>query len=208
MSMERRKIMKAFGAEIVLTLGGDMELAVKKAEKMARENPKVFLPQQFKNPVNPATHRENTGQEIIAQTGGKVDAFVAGIGTGGTLTGVAEALKKVKPNVKIVAVEPAECSMLTPCGKCGLHKIEGIGDGFIPEVLRVDLIDEVITPTSEEAYEMTRKLAREEGILAGPSSGANVFAALKVAKDLGKGKVVVTLLPDSGQRYLSTELFK
>lgn len=151
---------------------------------------------------------KNTGQEIIAQTGGKVDVFVAGIGTGGTLTGVAEALKNVNPNVKIVAVEPAECSMLTPGRRYGSHKIEGIGDGFIPEVLRADLIDEVITPTSEEAYEMARKLAREEGILAGPSSGANVFAALKVAKDLGKGKVVVTLLPDSGQRYLSTELFR
>jgi len=208
MSMERRKIMRAFGAEIVLTPGGDVELAVKKAEEMARENPRVFLPQQFKNPVNVEAHRETTGQEIIAQTGGKVDAFVAGIGTGGTLTGVAEALKKVKPDVKIVAVEPAECSVLTPGGKCGTHKIEGIGDGFIPQVLRVDLIDEVITPTSEEAYEMTCKLAREEGILTGPSSGANVFAALKVAKKMGKGKVVVTVLPDSGQRYLSTELFK
>jgi len=208
MSMERRKIMRAFGAEIVLTPGGDVELAVKKADEMARENPKVFLPQQFKNPVNPETHREKTGQEILAQTGGKVDAFVAGIGTGGTLTGVAEALKKVNPDVKIVVVEPAECSVLTPSGKCGPHKIEGIGDGFIPQVLRVDLIDEVITPTSEEAYEMARRLAKEEGILVGPSSGANVFAALKVAKGLGKGKVVVTLLPDSGQRYLSTELFR
>ena len=208
MSMERRKIMKAFGAEIVLTPGGDVELAVKKAEEMARKNPRVFLPQQFKNPVNPATHRETTGKEIISQTSGKVDAFVAGIGTGGTLTGVAEALKKVNPDVKIVAVEPAECSALMPSGKREPHKIEGIGDGFIPQVLRVDLIDVVITPTSEEAYEMARKLAREEGILAGPSSGANVFAALKVAKNLGKGKVVVTLLPDSGQRYLSTELFK
>ena len=208
MSMERRKIMKAFGAEIVLTPGGDMEIAVKKAEEMARKNPRVFLPQQFKNPVNPETHRETTGQEIIVQTGGKVDALVAGIGTGGTLTGVAEALKKVNPDVKIVAVEPAECSVLTPGGKCGSHKIEGIGDGFIPQVLRIDLINEVITPTSEEAYDMARRLAREEGILAGPSSGANVFAALKVAKELGKGKVVVTLLPDSGQRYLSTELFE
>ena len=208
MSMERRKIMKAFGAEIVLTPGGDMEIAVKKAEEMARKNPRVFLPQQFKNPVNPETHRETTGQEIIVQTGGKVDALVAGIGTGGTLTGVAETLKKVNPDVKIVAVEPAECSVLTPGGKCGSHKIEGIGDGFIPQVLRIDLINEVITPTSEEAYDMARRLAREEGILAGPSSGANVFAALKVAKELGKGKVVVTLLPDSGQRYLSTELFE
>jgi len=208
MSMERRKIMKAFGAEIVLTPGGDVEIAVKKAEEMARKNPRVFLPQQFKNPVNPETHRETTGQEIIVQTGGKVDALVAGIGTGGTLTGVAETLKKVNPDVKIVAVEPAECSVLTPGGKCGSHKIEGIGDGFIPQVLRIDLINEVITPTSEEAYDMARRLAREEGILAGPSSGANVFAALKVAKELGKGKVVVTLLPDSGQRYLSTELFE
>jgi len=208
MSMERRKIMKAFGAEIVLTPGGDVEIAVKKAEEMARKNPRVFLPQQFKNPVNPETHRETTGQEIIVQTGGKVDALVAGIGTGGTLTGVAETLKKVNPDVKIVAVEPAECSVLTPGGKCGPHKIEGIGDGFIPQVLRIDLINEVITPTSEEAYDMARRLAREEGILAGPSSGANVFAALKVAKELGKGKVVVTLLPDSGQRYLSTELFE
>jgi len=208
MSMERRKIMRAFGAEIVLTPGGDVELAVKKAEEMARKNPKVFLPQQFKNPVNPETHRQTTGQEIITQTGGKVDAFVAGIGTGGTLTGVAEALRKVHLHVKIVAVEPAECPVLTSGGKCESHKIEGIGDGFIPQILKVDLIDEVITPTSEEAYEMARRLAREEGILAGPSSGANVFAALKVAKNLGKGKVVVTLLPDSGQRYLSTELFK
>jgi len=208
MSMERRKIMKAFGAEIVLTPGGDVEIAVKKAEEMARKNPRVFLPQQFKNPVNPETHRETTGQEIIVQTGGKVDALVAGIGTGGTLTGVAETLKKVNPDVKIVAVEPAECSVLTPGGKCGSHKIEGIGDGFIPQVLRIDLINEVITPTSEEAYDMARRLAREEGILAGPSSGANVFAALKVAKELDKGKVVVTLLPDSGQRYLSTELFE
>ena len=208
MSTERSKIMKAFGAEVVLTLGDDVELAVRKAEEMAKENPRFFLPQQFKNPANPDIHRKTTGQEIIAQTRGRVDAFVAGVGTGGTLTGVAEALRKVNPYVKIVAVEPAECSMLTMCREIGPHRIAGIGDGFIPQILKTDLIDEVKTPTTEEAFDMTRRLAREEGILAGPSSGANVFAALKIAKDLGRGKVVVTVLPDSGQRYLSTELFE
>ena len=208
MSGERRKMISAYGAEIVLTPGceSDVDKSIKKVGEMARENPKIWVADQFANIDNVVAHRETTAKEILAQTGGKVDAFVAGVGTGGTLTGVAELLKKEIPNVKIVAVEPAECAVLSG-GKKGPHRIEGIGDGFIPKILRLDLIDEVITVPAEEAIKMAHRLAKEEGIFAGISSGANVYAALRIAGNLGKGEVVVTVLPDSGQRYFSTDLF-
>lgn len=209
MSGERRKMILAYGAEIVFTPGceSDVEKSIKKVEEMARKNPKIWVADQFTNIDNVVAHRETTAREILAQTGGKVDAFVAGVGTGGTLTGVAELLKKEIPNVRIVAVEPAECAVLSG-GKKGPHRIEGIGDGFVPKILRLDLIDEVIAVPDEEAIKMSRRLAREEGIFAGISSGANVSAALRVAGSLGEEKAVVTVLPDSGQRYFSTDLYR
>lgn len=208
MSGERRKMISAYGAEIVFTPGceSDVDKSIKKVEEMARKNPKIWVADQFANIDNVIAHRETTAREILTQTGGKVDAFVAGVGTGGTLTGVAELLKKEIPNVRIVAVEPAECAVLSG-GKKGPHRIDGIGDGFIPQILRLDLIDEVIAVPDEEAIKMARRLAREEGIFAGTSSGANVSAAIKVAKRLGEGKTLVTVLPDSGQRYFSTDLY-
>lgn len=208
MSGERRKMILAYGAEIVFTPGceSDVDKSIKKVEEMARKNPKIWVADQFTNIDNVVAHRETTAREILAQTGGKVDAFVAGVGTGGTLTGVAELLKKEIPNVRIVAVEPAECAVLSG-GKKGPHRIEGIGDGFVPKILRLDLIDEVIAVPDEEAIKMSRRLAREEGIFAGISSGANVSAALRVAGSLGEEKAVVTVLPDSGQRYFSTDLY-
>jgi len=206
-SEERKKIVRALGAELILTPTEEfVEGALKKVKELAESDPRVFVPQQFENPHNVAAHREGTGKEILEQTGGKVDAFVAGVGTGGTLMGVAEALKEVNPDILIVAVEPAESSALTSCGPFEQHKIEGIGDGFVPSLVKRELIDEVFTPTSDQACEMTRRLIREEGLLAGPSSGANVFGAVEIGKRLGKGKTVVTLLPDSLQRYLSTDL--
>ncbi len=207
MSVERRALLRAYGAEIVLTPGAEgMSGAVARAEALVRENPDYFMPQQFKNPANPQVHRETTAQEILRQVPGKVDAFVAGVGTGGTITGVGEVLKALWPDVRLVAVEPADSPVLSG-GKPGRHKIQGIGAGFIPDVLRVDLLDEVIPVTYEAARDTARRLAREEGILAGISSGAAAWAALQVAARLGEGKTVVVVLPDTGERYLSTGLF-
>jgi cysteine synthase A len=209
MSGERKKMISAYGAEIVFTPGCEsgVDKSIKKVEEMASKNPKIWVADQFANIENVVAHRETTAREILAQTKGKVDAFVAGVGTGGTIIGVAELLKQEIPNVRIVAVEPDECAVLSG-GKKGPHRIEGIGDGFIPNILRLDLIDEVIAVPDEEAIKMARRLAREEGIFAGISSGANVFAALRVAGSLDEGKVVVTVLPDSGQRYFSTDLYR
>ncbi len=208
MSVERIKIMKAFGAEVILTPGKEgMNGAVKKAEEIAKENG-YFMPQQFKNPANPEIHRRTTALEIWEDTEGKIDIFVAGVGTGGTITGVGEVLKKFKPSIKIVAVEPAESPVLSG-GEPGPHKIQGIGAGFIPDILNVDVIDEIIKVRSEDAGEMVRKLAKEEGILAGISSGAAVCAALEIAsREENKGKMIVVMLPDTGERYLSTWVFE
>ncbi|OIQ61251.1 cysteine synthase [Moorella thermoacetica] len=208
MSIERRKLLAAYGAEFVLTPGNlGMKGAVDKANELVRENPGYFMPQQFENPANPAIHRQTTAREILEQMEGKVDAFVAGVGTGGTLTGVGEVLKKEIPGVRIVAVEPAASPVLSG-GQPGPHKIQGIGAGFVPPVLRREVIDEIITVTNEDAIETARRLAREEGLLVGISSGAAAFAALQVARRLGQGKRVVAIAPDTGERYLSTELFK
>jgi cysteine synthase A len=212
MSKEREMMIRAYGAEILFVTNGgkvDINLTIKKAEKMLKENPKIFLPNQFKNIDNIMAHRETTGKEILSQVEGKIDAFVAGVGTGGTLVGVAQALKEKIPDVKIIAVEPANSPILSG-GKPGQHKIQGIGEGFVPEVLNssLNLIDEIITVTDEEAINTTRRLAKEEGILAGISSGANMFATLKIANKLGKGKTVVTIFPDRGERYLSNDVFK
>lgn len=206
MSIERRNMLKAFGAELILTEGSrDMIGAVEKAEELSREKG-YFQPQQFSNPANPEAHRRTTVREIIRQIGSP-DAFVAGVGTGGTITGVGEVLKKeAGENVMIIAVEPVKSPVLSG-GQPGLHEIQGIGAGFVPEVLNKNIIDEIIRVTDEDAYETARKLMREEGILCGVSSGVNFFAALKIAKKLGKGKKVVTVFPDTGERYLSTRLF-
>lgn len=207
MSLERRKILKAFGAELVLTDGAKgMSGAVEKAEEIARQDPHVFIPQQFRNKANVKAHMETTAQEILREVK-TFDAFVAGVGTGGTITGVALALKGVLPNAKFIAVEPANSPVLSG-GVKGPHKIQGIGAGFVPEIFRRDLIDEIIKVTDEDAFRTSERLAREEGILAGISSGANTWAALQVAKKLGKGKRVVVILPDTGERYLSTQLFE
>ena len=208
MSLERRSLLKAFGAELVLTPGAEgMKGAVRKAEELAAQDPRVFIPQQFKNPANPAVHRQTTAREIWEDTAGKVDILISGVGTGGTLTGVAQVIKKKKSTFKAIAVEPADSPVLSG-GEPGSHKIQGIGAGFIPEVLNAQLIDEVIRVKNEEAIETTRRLTKEEGILAGISSGAAVFAALKVAeREDSKGKLIVVILPDTGERYLSTDLF-
>ncbi len=204
-SAERSALLKAYGAEVVLTPGmTGMKGAIATAEKIARDHD-YFMPLQFSNPANPDVHRRTTAAEILAQMG-NLDALVAGVGTGGTVTGVGEILKGVLPDVQIVAVEPAGSPVLSG-GSPGKHKIQGIGAGFVPEVLKTSIISEIMQVTDEDAAETTRRLAREEGILAGISSGAAAWAAIQMAQRLGRGKVVVALLPDTGERYLSTELF-
>ena len=218
MSLERRQLLKILGAEVVLTPGAKgMRGAIDKAEELLKEYPKSYMPQQFKNPANPAIHRRTTAEEIWTDSEGAVDFFVAGIGTGGTITGVGtggtitgvgEVLKKRKPSVKIVAVEPADSPVLSG-GKPGPHKIQGIGAGFVPEVLNTTIYDEVIKVANDDAGDMARKLARMEGIFAGISSGAAMWAALEIAKRAeSKDKTIVVLLPDTGERYLSTWLFQ
>ena len=204
MSMERVFILESYGAEVLLTPGEEgMIGAVNKAEELARQTPGSFMPHQFNNPANPSIHRETTALEILNAIDGHLDAFVAGVGTGGTITGVAEMLKSKIPQVQIIAVEPADSPVISG-GEAGPHRIQGIGAGFIPQVLQLDGIDRIMTVTDEEAYELSKKLAREEGLFVGISAGAAVFAALSVAKELGKGKTVVVIIPDSGERYYST----
>ena len=206
MSMERRKLLALFGAEIVLTPGANgMKGAVSKAEELAETRSNAVMLQQFKNPANPKIHRETTAQEILRDTGGEVDIVVAGVGTGGTITGIAEVLKEKNPDFKAVAVEPASSPVLSG-GQPGPHKIQGIGAGFVPDVLRKDLIDEIIKVTDEDAAKTLLKLARKEGIFAGISSGAATWAAIELAKrEENKGKKIVVILPDTGERYLSME---
>lgn len=208
MSVERVHLLRMFGAEVVLTPGQEgMTGAVRKAEEMAAQDSRYFIPQQFKNSANPEIHKRTTALEIWEDTDGKVDILVAGVGTGGTITGVAEVIKEKKPGLKTVAVEP-ESSPVLSGGRPGPHKIQGIGAGFVPQVLRMDLIDEVLKVSNENAGALTRRLAREEGILAGISSGAAVWAALEVAKrEENRGKMIVVILPDTGERYISTWLF-
>jgi cysteine synthase A len=209
MSIERRQLLSIFGAELVLTPGAEgMPGAVRKAEQLVAENPNYLMPQQFRNPANPEIHRLTTAEELWRDTGGRIDILVAGVGTGGTITGVAETIKPRKPGFKAIAVEPLDSPVLSG-GKPGSHKIQGIGAGFIPDVLRLDLVDEIVKVTNEDAGIMARRLAKEEGILAGISSGAATWAALEVAKrQENEGKLIVVVLPDTGERYLSTWLFQ
>jgi len=206
MSMERRRLLGAYGAELQLTPGAlGMRGAIEKAEEIARSK-KCFMPQQFKNPANPRIHEQTTGPEILQALEGKVDAFVTGVGTGGTITGVGRVLRRHNPQALIVAVEPADSPVLSG-GSPGPHKIQGIGAGFIPDILDTSVYQEVLTVSNDEAMQTARRLAREEGVFAGISSGANVFAALQIARRLGPGKNVVTTLCDTGERYLSTGIF-
>jgi len=209
MSMERRQLLSVFNAELVLTPGAEgMPGAIRKAEQLVAEHPNYFMPQQFKNEANPEVHRLTTAEEIWRDTNGKADIIVAGVGTGGTITGVAQTIKKRKPEFKAIAVEPVDSPVLSG-GKPGPHKIQGIGAGFIPDILQTDLIDEIIQVSNENAGIMARRLAKEEGILAGISSGAAAWAAVEVAKrPASKGKLIVVVLPDTGERYLSTWLFQ
>ena len=208
MSLERRRLVSALGAELVLTEGAaGMKGAIAKAEELAKEIPNSFIPGQFTNPANPAAHRAATAQEIWEDTDGKIDLFVAGIGTGGTITGTGEGLKAHNPGIRIVGVEPASSPVISQ-GKAGPHKIQGIGAGFVPDILNTDILDEVLTATNEDAYATAKELARTEGLLVGISAGAAVFAATQLAKrPENKGKQIVVLLPDTGERYLSTGVF-
>ena len=208
MSVERRQLMKAYGAELVLTEGAKgMKGAITKAEELAKEIPNSFIPGQFVNPANPGAHRETTGPEIYEDTDGEVDIFVAGVGTGGTVTGVGEYLKSKKPDVKVVAVEPATSAVLST-GVAGSHKIQGIGAGFVPDVLNTKIYDEIITVQNEDAFATGKLIGKSEGILVGISSGAATYAAIELAKrPENEGKTIVVLLPDTGDRYLSTPLF-
>lgn len=208
MSVERRQLMKAYGAELVLTPGEKgMKGAIAKADELAKEIPNSFIPGQFVNPANPAVHRASTGPEIYEDTDGKVDIFVAGVGTGGTITGVGEYLKEKNPNIKVVAVEPKTSAVLST-GVAGSHKIQGIGAGFVPDVLNTKIYDEIIPVENEAAFETGRQIGRKEGVLVGISSGAAAFAAIELAKrPENEGKTIVVLLPDTGDRYLSTPLF-
>ncbi|MDF2656347.1 MAG: cysteine synthase [Bacillota bacterium] len=208
-SVERRNLLKALGAELVLTPGSEgMPGAIKKAEELAAQTPNSFIPQQFKNPANPEIHKKTTAEEIWRDTDGKVDIFIGGVGTGGTISGVGSVLKERNPNVQIIAVEPFDSPVLSG-GTKGPHKIQGIGAGFVPDVFNKDVVDEIFKVKNDEAFETSRKLAKTEGLLVGISSGAAAFAATQVAKrPENKGKTIVVLLPDTGERYLSTELFQ
>jgi len=207
MSLERRNLLRAYGAELVLTPGPEgMGGAIRKAEELAKENG-YFVPQQFNNFANPEVHKITTAKEIVEQVGGQLDAFIAGIGTGGTITGVGQVLREEIPGVKVYAVEPSDSPVLSG-GKPGPHKIQGIGAGFVPKVLDTNIYDEIIQITTDQAYEAARNTASKEGILAGVSGGAAISAALKIAKELGKGKKVLAIIPDNGERYFSTPLYQ
>lgn len=209
MSIERRNLLRAYGAELILTPGSEgMGGAIRKAEELAKENSSYFIPQQFKNAANPAIHRETTARELLEQAKeiGGVDAFISGVGTGGTITGVGQVLREHYPNVKIVAVEPAASPVLSG-GKPGPHKIQGIGAGFVPETLDTHIYDEIIKVENDDAFDAARRVARQEGILGGISTGAAIHAALQVAARLGKGKKVIAIAPSNGERYLSTPLY-
>ncbi|MCX5805256.1 MAG: cysteine synthase A [Proteobacteria bacterium] len=209
MSVERRSLLKAYGAELVLTPGAQgMKGAIARAEELAKETPNSFIPQQFKNPANPAIHKATTAEEIWEDTDGEIDILIAGVGTGGTVTGVAEIIKARKPSFKAVAVEPYDSPVLSG-GNPGPHKIQGIGAGFVPDVLNLKVIDEIFKVKNEEALDTARRLAKEEGLLVGISSGAATFAALQIGKRAeNKGKLIVVIMPDTGERYLSTVLFQ